>query len=119
MSSAWSSLPAKVLCLNPHDISNGQTFNVFSNGFRGMINTARMFENGDFTIDASNDVKNGVFAQEGIVYVQEMAPRAETERMPRTGGGSTIITHTDSYAYGIRQNQWVQEIIADATQPTS
>ena len=102
-----------------YDISNGATFDVFKNGFRGMINTAQAFVNGDFTIDANMDVKNGVFAQEGIVHVQEMAPRIATQREELIGGGSTIIVHTDSYAYGIRQNNWVQEIIADATAPTS
>jgi hypothetical protein len=102
-----------------YDISDGASFKVFERGFKGMINTAQSFENGDFTIDSADDVKNGVFAQEGIVLVEEMSPRMETERMPRKGGGSTIITHTDSYAYGIRQNQWVHEIIADATAPTS
>jgi hypothetical protein len=102
-----------------YDISEGASFRVFKEGFRGMINTAQSYENGDFTIDSDDDVKNGVFAKDGIVMVEEMSPRMETERKPRTGGGSTIITHTDSYAYGIRQNQWVHEIIADATAPTS
>jgi hypothetical protein len=102
-----------------YDISNGASFRVFKEGFRGMINTAQAYENGDFTIDSADDVKNGVFAKDGMVLVQEMSPRMETERLPRTGGGATIITHTDSYAYGIRQNQWVHEIIADATAPTS
>jgi hypothetical protein len=102
-----------------YDISEGASFRVFKEGFKGMINTAQAFENGDLSIDGSDDAKAGVFSKEGIVLVQEMAPRMETERMPRTGGGSTIITHTDSYAYGIRQNQWVHEIISDATAPTS
>lgn len=84
-----------------------------------MINTAQAFENGDFTIDSADDVKSGVFSQEGIVLVQEMSPRMETERKAGIGGGSTIVYHTDSYAYGIRQNQWVHEIIADASAPTS
>jgi len=100
------------------DISEGASFRVFREGFRGMINTAQAFENGDFDI-SSTDAKNGVFSKEGIVMVEEMSPRMETERMPRIGGGSTVVTHTDSYAYGIRQNQWVHEIIADATAPTS
>ena len=102
-----------------YDISDGASFRVFREGFKGMISEAQVFENGDFTIDADFDVKNGVFAQEGIVLIEEMTPKMETERKPRIGGGSTIITHTDGYAYGIRQNQWVQEIVADATAPTS
>ena len=102
-----------------YDISEGATFRVFREGFKGMINEAQAYENGDFTIDSSDDVKNGVFAREGIVLIEEMSPKMETERKPRIGGGSTIITHTDGYAYGIRQNQWVHELIADATAPTS
>ena len=103
-----------------YDISAGsESFKVFARGFKGMINSAEVFENGDLTIDASDDAKGGVFAQEGIVHVQEMTPRMEVERMPRKGGGADVITHTDSYAYGIRQNQWVQEVIADAAAPTS
>jgi len=101
-----------------YDISEGASFRVFREGFRGMINTAQAFENGDFDI-SSTDAKNGVFSKEGIVMVEEMSPRMETERMPRIGGGSTVVTHTDSYAFGIRQNQWVHEIKADATAPTS
>ena len=102
-----------------YDISNGVSARVFREGFKGMISEAQAYENGDFTIDASDDVKAGVFAKDGVVMVEEMSPRMETERKPRIGGGSTIITHTDSYAYGIRQNQWVHEIISDATAPTS
>ena len=102
-----------------YDISDGASFRVFREGFKGMINTAQSFENGDLTIDAFDDAKAGVFAKEGIVLVEEMRPRMETERKPRIGGGSTIVTHTDSFAYGIRQNQWVQEIISDALAPTS
>ena len=103
-----------------YDISEGASFRVFKEGFKGMINTAQAFENGDLSIDSStDDAKAGVFAKEGIVLVEEMSPRMETERKPGTGGGATIVYHTDSYAYGIRQNQWVREVISDATAPTS
>jgi hypothetical protein len=103
-----------------YDISAGsETFKVFQRGFKGMINNAETFTNNELTIDSADDTKSGVFAQEGIVLVQEMSPRMEVERMPRIGGGSDIVTHTDSYAYGIRVNAWVREIIADATAPTS
>jgi hypothetical protein len=103
-----------------YDISEGASFRVFKEGFKGMINTAQAFENGDLPIDAtSTDAKAGVFSKEGIVLVEEASPRMETERKPRIGGGSTIVTHTDGYAYGIRQNQWVHEILSDATAPTS
>jgi hypothetical protein len=102
-----------------YDVSEGASFRVFREGFKGMINQAQSYENGDFTIDSNDDVTGGVFAKEGIVLVEEPTVKMETERKARIGGGSTIITHNDSYAYGIRQAQWVQKIIADATAPTS
>ena len=106
--------------LGTYPIGPGDTANVFKNGsFSGMLTGTAVFENGDFTIDSLDDVVAGVFAKEGIVYVQDLAPRMEVERMPRRGGGSNIVTHTASYAYGIRQNQWVHQIRADASAPTS
>ena len=106
--------------IGTYDIGSGsETFKVFQRGFKGMISNAEVFENGDLSIDSDVDAKAGCFAKEGIVLVQEMSPKMEVERMPRKGGGSNVVTHTDSYAYGIRQNQWVHEIIADATAPTS
>ena len=106
--------------IGTYDISEGASFRVFREGFKGMINEAQAFENGDLSIDStSDDAKAGVFAKEGIVMVEEMSPKMETERKPGIGGGSTIVYHTDSYAYGIRQNQWVHEIVSDATAPSS
>ena len=102
-----------------YDASEGASFRVFREGFKGMINQAQTYENADFTIDSNDDVTGGGFAKEGIVLVEEPTVKMETERKARIGGGSTIITHNDSYAYGIRQAQWVQKIIADATAPTS
>jgi len=102
-----------------YDISDGETYRVFREGFKGMVNQAAVFENGDITADGSDDGKSFVFAKEGMVLVQEMSPKMETERKPGLGGGSTIVYHTDSYAYGIRQNQWVHEILADMQAPTS
>lgn len=100
-------------------VGEGLTARVFSEGFRGMIAGAQVYPDGNISIDGSSDAKGGVFAQEAIVLVQGRAPRAETKRLPETGGGATAVYHYDEYAYGERLDTWGVEIYSDATAPSS
>jgi hypothetical protein len=103
-----------------YPIPEGETARVFADGFRGRINQAEVYEDGNITIDTSSDAKGGVFAKEGIVLVQGMAPRSETERKPGLGGGADILYLYDDYAAGERSaGNWVYEIYSNATAPTS
>lgn len=96
------------------------TARVFQEGFRGVINMARVFEDGNITIDGSDDAKGGVFAKMGIVLVQGRAPRAAVDRKENIGGGATALYIYDEYAYGERSaGNWLYEIYSDATAPTS
>ena len=61
-----------------------------------------------------------MFAQEAIVLVQGRSPRTATIRREDIGGGATVMYLYDEYAYGERSaGNWLFEIIADATAPTS
>ena len=101
-------------------IPEGMTARVFTEGYRGKIASAAIYENGNITIDSSDDAKGGVFAKEAIVLVQGRSPRAETRRRPNIGGGATSIYHYDEYAYGERSaGNWLYEVYSDATAPTS
>lgn len=103
-----------------YPIGEGETARVFRDGFRGKISGGDLFENGNITIDASDDAKGGVFARDGIVLVQGRAPRVVTVRDEALGGGATKLYHYDEYAYGERSvGNWVYEIYSDATAPTS
>lgn len=98
----------------------GLTADVFQNGFRGKIGGAEIYEDGNITIDSSDDAKGGVFAMKGLVLVQGRAPRMEVKRRPEVGGGGNSIYHYDEYAYGERSSgNWVYEIYSDAATPTS
>ena len=103
-----------------YPVGEGLTARVFSEGFRGMIGSAQIYEDGNITIIDTYDAKGGVFAEQGIVLIQELAPKVEMKRQPQLGGGSTSAYHYTTYAYGERSaGNWLYEIYSDATVPTS
>lgn len=102
-----------------YDIGAGLTARVFTEGFRGSVSGAQVFEDGNIAIDASADAKGGVFAKEAIVLVQGRAPRVVSVRKENVGGGSDVVYVYDEYAYGERCDHWGCEIYSDATAPTS
>jgi len=98
---------------------NEVTGKIYSEGFRGSINSAMVHEDGNFTIDSSDDVNAGVFAKDAIVLVQGFGPRTETERK-QIGGGADALFMYDEYAYGERSaGNWLYGMIFDASAPTS
>jgi hypothetical protein len=106
--------------LGTYELTEGETARVFKQGFRGTINNARVYEDGNITIDGSDDAKGGVFARDAIVLVQGIALRTETRREPDIGGGGTSTWIYDEYAYGERSaGNWLYEIYSDCTVPTA
>jgi len=109
-----------IAAVGTYEITQGETARAFREGFKGNINGARIFEDGNITIDTSDDAKGGVFAKEGLILVQGRSPRVVTVRNEAYGGGADIIYHYDEYAYGERsEGNWIYEIYSDATVPTS
>ena len=86
----YDELTAGVDTAERADIS-GITARVFQEGFRGKIAGVEVFEDGNITIDGSDDAKGGVFAQEAIIMVQGRAPRTATVRREDIGGGATVV----------------------------
>ena len=97
----------------------GISADAFQNRYRGTIAGARLFEDGNLSIDSSSDdAKGGVFSQMGLILVEGRSPYVETKRMPELGGGATALYHYDEYAYGERSSgNWVIEVQSDATAP--
>jgi len=91
----------------------------FQNRYRGMIGGARIYEDGNLSIDSENDAKGGVFSKMAIILVEGRSPYVESKRMPELGGGATALYHYDEYAYGERSSgNWLVEVTSDATAPT-
>jgi len=101
-----------------YPIGDGLTARVFKEGFRGMIASAQLYDDGNISI-SGNEAKGGVFSEQAIVLVQGISPRMVAVRDESLGGGATKIYHYDEYAYGERADYWGYEIYSDATQPTS
>lgn len=101
-------------------VPEGPTARVFTTGFNLPIAGCEIYEDGNISIDGSDDAKGGVFAKESIILVQGRAPRAVPVRREHIGGGATDVYHYDEYAYGVRSpTNWLMEIQSDATAPTS
>lgn len=99
---------------------DGESARVFREGFMGRISGVEVFEDGNISVDGSDDAKGGVFAQAGIVLVQGRMPRAVNVRNEKLGGGATEMYVYDEYAYGERSaGNWLFEIYTDALAPTS
>ena len=100
-------------------LTAGVAVDAYQNRYRGTIAGARLYEDGNITI-SSNLAKGGVFSQMALVLVEGRSPYVETKRMPELGGGATALYHYDEYAYGERSSgNWLYEVQADATAPTS
>ena len=93
---------------------------VYRQGFHGSISGVEVFEDGNISIDASDDAKGGVFAREAIVLVQGASPHGETERWPGYGGGADVMYLYDEYGIGERSaGNWLFEVYTDALAPSS
>ena len=100
-------------------LTGGVAVEAYQNRYRGTIAGARLYEDGNITI-TSNLAKGGVFSQMALVLVEGRSPYIETKRLPELGGGATALYHYDEYAYGERSSgNWLYEVQADATTPTS
>jgi len=106
-----------------YDISNGESLNVYKNGFTGkMINGSRVFMDNEITIDSSNDAKGGAFssgAGGAIILVQGRQPRVVMLRDEKYGGGASEVIIYDEFVYLERRDVWGAELYSDATAPTS
>ena len=101
-------------------LTAGVSVEAYQNRYRGTIAGARLYEDGNLTIDSSDDAKGGVFSMMALVLVEGRSPYIETKRLPELGGGATAMYHYDEFAYGERSSgNWLYEVIADATAPTS
>lgn len=114
----------QVAGVGTYPLPDGPTATIFKNGFAGMIDGVEIFIDDNITIDSSDDAKGGVFVQEGIVLVEGMNLKSETERLPNIGGGATAVYVYDEYAFAERlgantTSVWLYEILSDATAPTS
>lgn len=104
--------------LGTYPVPEGATASVFKGGFNLPIANVTIHEDGNISIDSSDDAKNFVFSKHAWVLVNGMTLRTEVRREPHIAGGGDSLFLTDEYAYGERSaGNWSYEIIGDATAP--
>lgn len=106
-----------------YPIPVGMTEETFRQGFAGTVAGANVFEDGNITIDASDDARGATHSKEGVVSVMGMTIKTETRRDPSFGGGADEIFMTDEYAFVERTSGgtqvWAYGHLSDALAPTS
>ena len=106
--------------IGTYELTGGETKEIFRQGYKGPVSGSMVYEDGNMTIDGSDDAKGGVFAREAIVFVQGASPKAEPDRWPYYGGGADVLYMYDEYGIGERSaGNWLYEVYTDALAPTS
>lgn len=106
--------------IGTNTIPAGLTEETFRRGFSGTLFGTEVYEDGNISVDASDDAKGGVFVREALVLVQGASPTAYTQFLPAHGGGADAMWMYDEYAIGERSaGNWLYELYADVTAPTT
>ena len=100
-----------------YPVPDGATATVFQSAFTLPIANVSIHEDGNISIDGSDDAKNFVFSKSAWILVEGMTIRTEPKREPNIAGGGDSLFMTDEFAYGLRLANWTREIIGDATAP--
>ena len=104
-----------------YEITTGVTADIFANSFAKAprtLGSVMVHENGDMSIDSSNDSEGFVYTSDGIIEIEGRGVRTEVKRRPNIGGGATSLFMYFEYAWGFRSSgNWCFSITADATAP--
>ncbi len=101
----------------------GMTEETFRKGFAGTVAGSNVFEDGNITIDGSDDANAATHSREGVVAAIGMDIKEETDRDMTFGGGADVISLVNEYAFVERKSGstqvWAFLHISDALAPTS
>jgi hypothetical protein len=101
-------------------IPRGMTEETFRSGFSGTVAGSNVFEDGNISIDGTDDARGATHSREAVVAVMGMNIKTETRRDPAFGGGADEVFMTDEYAFVERSaSNWAYGHLSDALAPTS
>lgn len=107
--------------LGTYEITSGASREAIEKGYNSaprMLGGINVHENGNMSIDASDDSENFVYDRMGIILVEAGGVRTETLRRPNIGGGATSVFMYHEYGWGTRSaGNALFSITADATAP--
>lgn len=89
-------------------------------GAMGTMFSATVKADANLGTDANGDSSGAVFSQEGVVYVQELAPVSNPDNSDKSMRGAIELNYWGSYVWGLyRSSAYGIEMLFDTTLPTS
>jgi hypothetical protein len=86
----------------------------------GMMGGAIVKTDANITVDSSNDATGAVFAKEGLIHVEELAPSLKWDTSDVSMRGAAEGNLFGSYIFGnYRAARWGNPITVDASLPTT
>lgn len=88
-------------------------------GALGTLSGVIMREDANIDVDASDDAVGGIYSQEQLVYVEEVAARLDPDTSDKSMRGAVELNLWGSYAWGTYRPQQALAATFDASRPTS
>src|SRR3990167_7116285 len=102
------------------------TAEFFQHGFSGLVAGSHVFEDGNITVNSTPDARGATHTKNGVIAVNGMELKRETDRDLHFGGGADVISMVDEYSFVERKSGtagttqvWCYQHLSDATAPTS
>lgn len=89
-------------------------------GAIGMFAGATVKLDANISVDSSDDASGAYYSKEGLIFVEEIAPRLDPQRDDKSMRGAVELNLWGSYAWGLyRAGASGTELLFDASTPTS
>ena len=89
-------------------------------GALGMFWGATVKKSANLIPDSADDVSGGAFCREGLIYVEEVAPRADNDTSDKSLRGAVELNYWGSYVWGTyRPGAYGVEILGDCNMPSA
>jgi hypothetical protein len=100
------------------ELSSGKSVDIQASGkIPSRVAGVEMYEDGNLTIDSSDDAKGGVYSKEALLLVMDEVPETRQEDSARSRG--TIIVQTCWYIFAEHRDKWGREMVFDAVMPVA
>lgn len=103
-----------------YNVDSGLSAEVYRSGFRGTVGGTNVYKDDNIVPFGTTNARGLVASRAGMIWVQSMAMKTETDRDIYFGGGADVISMVDEYGFveDGAAAPWCFQIVTDATPPT-
>lgn len=102
--------------------ASGETWELIRRGYKaiGKVGDAIVKTDANLAVDSNDDFTGAVFAKEGLIFVEEEAPRMDVDTSDKSMRGAAEVNFWTSYVWGnYRAARFGNPMTFDASLPTS